>query len=104
MRIDDLANDRAITGELGRRIAAARLARDIPQRDLARRAGISTRALSSLEGGAPSSLRTLIHVLRALGMAGNLDLLVPEQPFSPLAVRPDRPTVRRRASTRRDPA
>ncbi len=102
MHIDNLTNDQVIAVELGRRIARSRLARNLSQGDLAARAGVSSRALWAVEHGEPSSVRTMVHILRALGMAGNLDLLVPEEAFSPLAVKPGKNTTKRRASPRRN--
>lgn len=100
VRIERDSNDTVIVEELGRRVARERIARNLTQRDFARRAGISPRALSAFENGKPVQLITLIHTLRALGMVGNLDLLIAEETFSPLSVRAV-PRERKRASRSR---
>jgi transcriptional regulator with XRE-family HTH domain len=100
MRIDAITNDATVISELGSRVARERLSRNLTQGELAARAGISPRALWAFEKGQSVQLVTLIHVLRALGHTGNLNLLLPEVAFSPLAVEPAKPP-RRRAGKKR---
>ena len=52
---------------LGANLKQLRLSRNTDQRTLAEQAGVSTRALQSLENGEGSSLQTLVKVVRALG-------------------------------------
>lgn len=55
--------------ELGRSIAARRKSLGLTQEELAALAGVSTRFLSSLEGGKPTArLSTVLAVLDALGL------------------------------------
>ena len=51
---------------LGESLRALRLDRNIDQKTLAERAGISVRAVKNLEGGMGSTLKSLVAVLRAL--------------------------------------
>ncbi|PTA70674.1 MULTISPECIES: helix-turn-helix transcriptional regulator [unclassified Stenotrophomonas] len=88
---DELAED------LGRRIRARRLSANISQAALADKAGISRRALIQLEGGQGSSIRTLICVLKALGLAEHLSLIAPAPSVSPMAMLKAR-RLRRRAT------
>jgi transcriptional regulator with XRE-family HTH domain len=72
--------------ELGEKLKALRLSRNLDQKTLAERAGISPRALRSLEGGQGSSLKTLVSVLRALGRQAWLDSIAPVATINPLAL------------------
>lgn len=55
--------------DLGRSIAARRKELGLTQEELAALAGVSTRFLSSLEGGKPTArLSTVLAVLDALGL------------------------------------
>ena len=89
--------------DLGGRLKALRLDRNINQTTLAERAGISVSALKALENGTGSSLRTLLAVLRALKQEDWLKSIAPVASINPLTMtRTAKP--RRRASTRLRPA
>lgn len=86
---------------IGESLKRLRLSRNIGQRVLAERAGVSTRALQSLEYGEGSSLSTLVQVLRALGREDWLKTIAPVATVNPMnAVRHAKPRqrARRRAS------
>jgi transcriptional regulator with XRE-family HTH domain len=102
MRITDHLTDVAIATELGRRLAQTRLERNLTQAQVAERAGISRRSLVDLENGRPANIRGFLRVLRALGMASNLEALVPEPTPAPLA-RTTRDRPRQRARPRAEP-
>lgn len=70
--------------KLGERLAHLRLSRNVTQGELARDAGIHLRTLRRLESGEGASLDTFIRVLVALGIEGNLDLLVPDPGIRPI--------------------
>lgn len=72
--------------DLGERLKAFRLSRNIDQATLAERAGISVRALRSLEAGQGSSLKTLMSVLRALGRQDWLATVAPVAVINPLSL------------------
>lgn len=59
-----------------------RLAQDLPQRELAQMAGLSLGALRKLEANGQSSLETLVRVVQALGLAGELESLFVLKPVS----------------------
>jgi transcriptional regulator with XRE-family HTH domain len=84
MKIESGNTDRTILEELGRRLAKARLAGGLTQAQLAAQAGLGRATLQRLEGGQDSELSTFIRTLRALGLLGSLDRLVPEPPASPI--------------------
>jgi transcriptional regulator with XRE-family HTH domain len=100
MKLTAQQSDTVILGELGKRLAAARLERNLTQADLATEAGVAKRTLERLEAGQSSQLANLIRVVRALRLAANFDLLVPETPPSPIAELELRGRQRERASPR----
>jgi putative transcriptional regulator len=74
------------------------LNRNLTQQQLAREAGVSKRTVIRLENGESSQLTNLVRVLRALGLLGNVDALVPAPLESPLARLKSKAKERRRAS------
>lgn len=74
----------AITKELGARLEAYRISRNIRQEDLAEMAGLSRMTISNLEAGNGGTLESLIRVLRALELEDRLFTLFPEAGVSPL--------------------
>lgn len=99
MRFDDHLTDDALLAELGGRLARTRLELDLTQQQLADRSGVSRRTVVQAESGRSVNSVGLVRILRALGLASNLEALVPEPTPSPL-VRTARDTRRRRASGR----
>ena len=94
-------SDRAVLGELGRRVQALRLNVNMAQTDVARKAGISRRALQNLEGGQGCTLALLIRVLRALEKLDALNALLPEPGASPLQLAKLKGRERQRAGGHR---
>ena len=94
-------SDRALLAELGGRMQRTRLNRNITQPDLARRAGISRRALQKLEAGESTTVSTFIRALRALGEIGQLDALLPAPGYSPVQLAKLKGKERQRATGRR---
>ncbi len=90
--------DRALLKEIGNRLARHRLNRNLTQEQVAHEAGVSKRTVVRLENGESSQLTNLIRVVRALGLAGGLDALVPPPQPSPVAQLRSREKERRRAS------
>lgn len=85
--------------DLGEKLKALRLARNLDQKTLAERAGVSVRALRNLEAGQGSTLKTLVRVLRALGRQEWLNTVAPVATINPLLLtREAQP--RQRASSR----
>lgn len=83
------------------RLEAIRLARNLTQADLAREAGVSLRTISRLAAGQGITLETLIRVMTALGLAGNLAALLPDPSVRPIERATRRGKERRRARPRR---
>lgn len=95
--------------ELGRRLRALRLDRQLTQQELADRANVSLGAVKHLEQGAGATTTSLAKVLRALGHEDWIEALAPPvAAFSPLevleqrrrAARQDRRRVRHPGSAR----
>ena len=71
---------------LGAQVRALRLRANLDQRQLADQAGIALNAVKNIEAGRGATLRSLIHVLRALGKDDWLKTLAPPVSISPLQV------------------
>ncbi len=85
MKIDANTVDEVILKELGRRLAAIRLAQNLSQRQLADSAGLGLRTIQRLElGVAATQLSGFVRVCRALGLIDRIDQLMAEPPPSPL--------------------
>lgn len=94
------ASDQARIEGLGQRLARERLRRNLSQADLAREAGVSRATVGRLENGESTQLLNLVRVLRALGLAEQLDSLAPEPRVRPLELAERAGQRRRRASPR----
>jgi transcriptional regulator with XRE-family HTH domain len=93
--------DEEALGELGRRLAGVRLERNWTQGFLATEAGVSRATVRRLESGHSTQLTNLLRILRALGLAGNLEGLVPQPEVRPLDALEREGRRRRRASGKR---
>jgi transcriptional regulator with XRE-family HTH domain len=101
MSIHRLMSDEALLQELGHRVARLRLERNLTQAQLAEQAGISKRTLERLEAGAAATqLSLFLRVLRQLDLLERLELLLPEQKPSPIALLQQKEGGRKRASRR----
>jgi transcriptional regulator with XRE-family HTH domain len=104
MKISRELSDKAILGEIGSRLAAARLAQNLTQAALANEAGISKRTVERLESGEVGArLSGLVRVCRALDMVDRLEALVPSPTVSPVEQLKLAGHRRKRASGRRTP-
>lgn len=68
----NLASPPEICNALGQRLRARRLAAGWSQSDLARRAGLSAGTVKNLELKGQASLDSFIHIVSALGLAGEM--------------------------------
>jgi transcriptional regulator with XRE-family HTH domain len=89
--------DNAVLEELGRRLAAVRLRRNLPQVALAREAGVSRNTVDRLERGISVDLKLLVRVLRALSLLDSFLAAIPPDEPSPMALLEARGRKRRRA-------
>jgi len=89
--------DKGIGTEIGGRIRALRLRRNLTQQQVADMTALSLNAIKSLESG-KGKLLTLIAVLRELGGLDAFENFIPEPPISPLELARRQGKKRRRAS------
>jgi transcriptional regulator with XRE-family HTH domain len=102
MLISSALADDAVLRELGQRLAAARVGRDLTQAELAAQAGVSKRTLERLESGqVATQLSGFVRVCRALGLLDRLEVLLPIATTSPLAELTRTRKRRQRASRRK---
>lgn len=71
---------------LGKQMRRLRLSRNLDQLTTAEKAGISEKALRSLETGKGSTVETLVRVLKALDALHGLDSLAPAPTVDPMAM------------------
>ncbi|KJF17386.1 helix-turn-helix transcriptional regulator [Acidithrix ferrooxidans] len=69
---------------VGEQVRAMRIANDLDQTRLAELANVSVGALSNLERGKGSSLKTVVAVVRALDRTDWIEALVPPVTVSPI--------------------
>lgn len=98
------ASPAQVAADLGASLARLRLSRNVTQRELAERAGLSERTVKRFEGGEGGSLDTLIRLLQALELAGALETLLPDPGIEPARRLEKGARERRRASTARRPS
>jgi len=89
-----LKTDEEILRDLGSRARRKRLEREIPQMELAERAGVHVNTVRSLERGVDIRLRSLIGILRALGQVEEIETILARQTPMQLDV-PARPLPQR---------
>ena len=86
MKIANKVSDVMVLTELGARLAAIRLERNLTQSQLAEQAGVSKSTVQRLEAGAVATqLSGFIRVCRTLDLVERFDLLIPEPVASPVA-------------------
>jgi len=105
MKLSKQSTDEAILRELGGRLAAVRLARNLTQAALAEEAGVSKRTVERLESGEVAArLSGLVRVCRVLGLVDRLDALVPPVVPGPVEQLKLAGRQRKRARIRRVPS
>ncbi len=92
--------DSAIETEIGDRLRALRLRRNITQKALAEATGLSVTAIKGIEAGG-GTLSTLIAVLRELQALDQLQHFIPEITVSPLQLARSKGKQRQRATGKR---
>lgn len=90
-------SDKAIEKELGQRIKALRLRKNITQKELAKLTTLSLNVIKFIESGR-GKLSSFIAVLRELGALDHLDSFIPETLISPVQLAKMQGKVRERAS------
>lgn len=75
----------AIANEIGRRLNAYRISKELTVQELSEEMGVSKAATSRLLNGDNTTVSTFLRALVALNISDNLDLLVPDVSESPIA-------------------
>ena len=94
-------NDKAILEEFGARIQRRRLALNISQLELTRKAGVARKVIQNIESGQSCTVKGFVRTMRALGLLDGLDLFLPGSGPSPLELAKLKGRQRQRASARR---
>lgn len=97
-----IATSDQIIAALGRRIEKIRLARNWTWEKLAEEAGVTWRTIANLEKGNKVSLDTFIRVMIALGLQGNIQMLLPDPTIRPMERINTKSTERKRASRKKE--
>jgi len=97
MELCDLA-PHAIAAELGDRIKTARLNANLTQKALAKKAGVSLKAVTNGEKG-KSTLESMIAILIALEITEQLNFFIPKQEISPVQLIKLKGKERKRAAS-----
>lgn len=84
MKIRSSQTESLILKELGRRLEAERLQRNLPQSELAAAAGLSRRTVIRMERGDACRLDAFLAVLKRLGIVERLDAVLPEPGLTPI--------------------
>lgn len=103
MKITGFESTDSILKELGKRIRQTRIQRNMSQSELASRADISIHTLSNMENGRTVNTDTMITVLRELGCASRIDMLIQDtdivRPSTIYKKQAERKRVRSRKTT-----
>ena len=99
MKISAQMTDQAVLQELGGRLAAARIERNLTQAALAEQAGVAKRTVERLESGqVATQISGFLRVCRALGLLERFETLLLEPAPSPMAQLKQRGRKRQRAT------
>jgi transcriptional regulator with XRE-family HTH domain len=86
MKLSPQFSDKALMQEIGERLERRRIDAGFTQAQLAQEAGIAKRTVERIEAGNSADFVKLLRVLRALKLVDALDVLLPDQPLSPLVL------------------
>jgi len=75
-----------VVSEIGIRLKKERINKKLTQRQLAGKAGIRLFTVKKKKKGNSVSVNMLVAVMRVLRLLSNLELLLPEQQISPVAL------------------
>ena len=99
MKITGNENNNSILKELGQRIKDTRIAMSLTQKELALKAGVSSKTIERIEMGENIKVESFFNILRVFNSLSNVDLLVAQQEIPLEFVYRNKPK-RKRASTK----
>ncbi|MCD8048778.1 MAG: helix-turn-helix domain-containing protein [Clostridia bacterium] len=79
MKITGNESEITLLKEIGARIKQHRIALNITQAELAEKCGLSSSTVVRIESGVDAKFSNYIKILRNLGLAQNMDMLIPEK-------------------------
>jgi transcriptional regulator with XRE-family HTH domain len=80
-------SDPAILEELSKRFKELRLKKNMQQKELSGYSGVAIGTIRRFENGETVSTESLIKIMRGLGTLENLELLIPQEPISPMLMK-----------------
>ena len=86
MKITKDTASQLVISEIGNRIQKYRLDINMKQSVLSKKSGVSIATVRRIEAGEDVSMSKIVAVLLALGLASNLDYLVPESIINPIEI------------------
>lgn len=92
--------DKGIEAELGQRLRALRLRKNLTQQQLADAVAVSVNSIKAIEKG-KGKIATLVAVVREMGALDSLDAFIPPVQVSPLQLVKLKGKKRQRASGKR---
>lgn len=95
-------SDPAILKEIGQRLKAFRLQKNITQEEIAEKAGLNRVTIGEIEKGRPASLLSFIQVLRGLDKLDLLNTLTEGPTISPIQIAKLQKKARKRATSSPD--
>lgn len=93
----DFYNNNEILELIGKKLQEYRVSKNISQKQLSDITGVSRSRISDIENGSPSSMVSLIEIMRALKILDNIELLIPAVVKSPREVLKETLKKRKRA-------
>lgn len=93
----DFYNNNEVLELIGKKLQEYRVSKNISQKQLAEITGVSRSRISDIENGSPSSLVSLIEIMRALKILDNIELLIPAVVKSPREILKETLKKRKRA-------
>jgi transcriptional regulator with XRE-family HTH domain len=76
--------DKEILQEIGQRLSAYRLQKNLSQEEIATATGLNQKTISHAEAGKDPRLSTVVKILRALERLESLEAFLPKPGISPL--------------------
>jgi transcriptional regulator with XRE-family HTH domain len=95
-------SDPAILEELSKRFRELRLKKNMQQKELSGYSGVAIGTIRRFENGETVSTESLVKIMRGLGILENLELLIPQEPISPMLMKKLQRKKRMRASSQRN--
>ena len=84
MKIEKGMTSQMALNEIGSRIQKYRLDMNMKQLELSKKSGVSIATIRRIEAGNDVSMSKVLAVLLAMGLASNLDYIVPEEIINPI--------------------